>query len=709
MARPLIMAAGPIEQILAGKAADFSWKALLQGEAQPPELRRFIAVWPYLDKRELEPAAKAIAAVRQAADDLKLASVDRAQVRITGPAPIADEELASANEGVLLNGLLTGAIIIAILWLALRSLRLVLAVVATLAVGLIVTAALGLLIVGPLNPISIAFAVLFVGLGADFAIQFTVRYRAERHVKGGLIEAADRVGAPLTLAAGAAAAGFLSFLPTPYAGLAQLGTIAGAGMAVAYAASLTLLPALLCVVGPPSEERPLRLPALAPVDSWLKHHRVLIVALTAALSLIGLPALAKLDFDFDPLHLRGAASESIATIRELARDPNAGVNAAQVLTGSPQEAAEVAKRLAALPEVAQTRTIETFVPDDQERKLSLIGRARQGLATALDRPRRPAPSDAENVAALRGGAVSLRQLAGDAKGGGADAARRLARDLDQLAESDQAHRAAVAAAFTGSLAPDLADLRDGLQAGRITRASLPVALVRDWVGANGGPRVEIMPKGDSSDDETMRRFANAVLAAQPNATGQAIATLEWGDTIVRSFEEAAAWSLISIALLLWIVLRRIGDVLLTLIPLMVAAAATLEICALSGFALNYANIIALPVLLGVGVAFKIYYILAWRRGQTDFLQSALTRAVFFSALLTATAFGSLWLSAHPGTSSMGKLLALSLACTLVSAVLFQPALMGEPRRKAEPKLLPPAQPTLRHEPAHHWSADFPPP
>jgi predicted exporter len=122
--------------------------------------------------------------------------------------------------------------------------------------------------------------------------------------------------------------------------------------------------------------------------------------------------------------------------------------------------------------------------------------------------------------------------------------------------------------------------------------------------------------------------------------------------------------------------------LLTLIPLLVAAAATLEICALTGFALNYANIIALPVLLGVGVAFKIYYVLAWRKGETNFLQSPLTRAVFFSALMTATAFGSLWFSAHPGTSSMGKLLALSLMCTLASAALFQPALMGEPRKAA---------------------------
>jgi hopanoid biosynthesis associated RND transporter like protein HpnN len=686
MAHTLDMAADPIEKVQAGQPADFSWKAMLEGgTVQPSELRHFIAVWPYLDTSELEPAAKGIAAIRQSAADLKLASVDGARVRITGPAPIADEELASANEGLALNSLLTGVIIVAILWLALRSFRLVVAVVITLAVGLVVTAAIGLLIYGSLNPISVAFAVLFVGLGADFAIQFTVRYRAERHVigdpYGALAEAADRVGAPLTLAAGAAAAGFLSFLPTPYSGLAQLGTIAGAGMVVAYVASLTLLPALVWVVKPPPEPHSLRLPALASVDDWLKRHRVLIVAFTAALALIGLPALAKLKFDFDPLHLRSANSEPIATIRELSKDPDAGVNAAQVLAGSIEQAAALAKRLAALPEVAQTRTLDGFVPTDQDKKLPLIRTAAQVLRASLDRSVRPGPSDAENVAALRSGAQALRQAAGDATGAGANAARRLADGMTRLAESDQDHRAAVQAAFAVPLAIDLADLRDGLQAAPVTRASLPQSLVRDWVGADGHARAEIDPKGDSNDEETMNRFARAVLAAEPNATGQGIATLEWGETIVRSFEEAGAWALVSIALLLWIVLRRFGDVLLTLIPLLVAAAATLEICALTGFALNYANIIALPVLLGVGVAFKIYYILAWRRGQTHFLQSALTRAVFFSALLTATAFGSLWLSRHPGTSSMGKLLALALACTLVSAVLFQPALMGEPRTK----------------------------
>ena len=115
------------------------------------------------------------------------------------------------------------------------------------------------------------------------------------------------------------------------------------------------------------------------------------------------------------------------------------------------------------------------------------------------------------------------------------------------------------------------------------------------------------------------------------------------------------------------------------VPLILAGTLTLELCVLLDLPLNFANIVALPLLLGVGVAFKIYYVTAWRSGRTNLLQSSLTRAIFFSALTTATAFGSLWLSSHPGTASMGKLLALSLVTTLAAVLLFQPALMGKPR------------------------------
>ena len=221
-----------------------------------------------------------------------------------------------------------------------------------------------------------------------------------------------------------------------------------------------------------------------------------------------------------------------------------------------------------------------------------------------------------------------------------------------------------------------------MQAQPVTRASLPPELVRDWVTADGRARVSIAPKDATGDNEAMRRFARAVLAVEPDATEGPISILEAGDLVVHAFIEAGALALLSIAILLWLVLRRIRDVLLTLIPLALAGVVTLEVSVAIGLRLNFANIIALPLLLGVGVAFKIYYIMAWREGQTHLLQTSLTRAVIYSALTTATAFGSLCFSSHPGTASMGKLLVLSLLCTLAAAVLFQPILMGDPRTPA---------------------------
>jgi predicted RND superfamily exporter protein len=226
-------------------------------------------------------------------------------------------------------------------------------------------------------------------------------------------------------------------------------------------------------------------------------------------------------------------------------------------------------------------------------------------------------------------------------------------------------------------------LRMLLTAKQVTLDTIPPDLRRQWTTPDGRARITVSPAGDPRDNEVLRKFARAVTAIAPDAVGGPILILDASRTIVVAFAQAGACALVSIFILLWITLRRLGDVLLTLIPLLLAGVVTLELCVIIDLPLNYANIIAIPLLLGVGVAFKIYYIMAWREGQTNLLQSVLTRAVMFSAATTATAFGSLFFSSHPGTSSMGELLALSLVCTLAAAALFQPILMGKPRKVAE--------------------------
>jgi len=687
MTWPMTLAAETVERVNAGQPASFSWRELVQGSrAKPDELLRFLTIRAVLDFSALEPGLKASERIRADAKDLDIAGKYHARLRLTGPVPLEDEEFATIKENAALNAVVTISVVLFILWMALRWWRIIFAVFINLAVGLSITAAVGLLMVGTLNLISVYFAVLFVGLGVDFGIQFSVRYRAERHdvddLYAALMHAGKRAGAPLTLAALATAAGFLSFLPTAYKGVSELGLIAGVGMLIAFATSVTLLPALLSRLNPPREPAALGYAVLAPVDSFLERNRMPILIATGIIVAAGLPLLHWLRFDFNPMNLRSPTVESVATYLDLKNDPNSGANDIQVLMPTLAAADQVAAKLRALPEVARVTTLSSFIPVQQQEKLALIGDAAKTLDPVLNPPTEAAPpTDAQNVSMINSTVGALNALAGNAKGPGADAAHRLAAAMTTLAKADPVTRQRAEVAFVQPLRTALAELRDLFKARAVSRENLPSEVTQEWVTPDGQARADVAPKGDANNNAVLQRFAAAVQAVAPDASEGPISILQARDTVVTAFLEAGACALLSIAVLLWITLRRITDVLLTLVPLLLAGVVTLEICVLVDLPLNFANIIALPLLLGVGVAFKIYYIMAWREGQTNLLQSVLTRAVTFSACTTATAFGSLWFSSHPGTSSMGKLLAISLLTTMAAAALFQPVLMGKPREQ----------------------------
>jgi len=684
-ARPLSMISQTIESVLSTGSGTFSWQGLVNDTPlTDSDKRSFIEIKPVLDFQALEPGKDATDAIRKAADDLNLAGEYGARVRLTGPVPIANEEFATVQEGALLNGIVTILVVLFILWLALHSGKIIFAVTANLFIGLAITTAVGLMMVGSLNLLSIAFAVLFVGLGVDFGIQYSVRYRSERYkiddLEGALLRAAEKLAVPLSLAAMATAAGFLSFLPTDYKGVSELGKIAGAGMVIAFLSSITVLPALIKVLNPRGEKEAVGYAFLAPVDHFLEKHRIAIISTTLAVTVLGLPLLYFMRFDFNPINLRNPKVESIATFLDLRKDPNTGANAVNVMAPNEAAAKQVEARLSKVPQVERTMSLDSFVPSDQPAKLQLIRQGAKVLEPALNPDQVDAPPTAEeNVAALRSTAEALRKVAGDQTGPGAQAAKRLADDLTKLVQADPPVRDKVQQVFVAPLQIALTQLRNVLKAQPVTLETLPADLASAWKTKDGEIRVQVLPKGDPNDNDTLRAFADAVLSVEPLAVGGPISILKSGDTIVSAFIQAGLWALLSIAVLLYLCLHRISDVLMTLVPLLVAGIVTLEICVLIGLPLNFANIVALPLLLGVGVAFKIYYVTAWRAGHTNLLQSALTRAIFFSALATATAFGSLWLSSHPGTASMGKLLALSLVTTLAAVLLFQPALMGKPR------------------------------
>src|SRR5712691_11822450 len=700
----MTMAADAIAAGLAGRPAHFSWRTVAAGK--PPEageLRRFIRVTPVPDFTALQPGRAATDAVRQTAARLNLAGDYQARVRETGMVPINDDHFVTITDHAALNGAVSITAVVIILWLALRSWRIVIAALISVACGLAMAAALGFFLVGAVNVISVAFFVLFIGLGVDFGIQFAVRYRAERHESGelrpALSSAARKAGGPLALAAAATALGFSAFVPTPYRGLGELGEIAGPGMLIAFLTSVTLLPALLAVLKPPGEPRPMGFAALAPVDRFLHRWRIAVVVVTAAAVVLASPLLLLLRFDFDPIHMSNPRAESVATFLELRHDPQTGANAIEIMAPDTSAADAAATRLAQLPQVSRTTTLSTFVPTDQDNKLALIRKMAAALGDRLNpRQATPPPTDQQDVEALLSAGISLSQFAAISPGPGTDAANRLSGLLPQLAKADPAARQRVTAAVVGPLQVSLAGLRQTLQAQKVTLATLPPDLKRDWLAPDGQARVEVLPKGDPDDTAVLRSFVKAVTAVEPTATGPAVLLYEAGNTIVRAFIEAGVFALVGIFVLLWLTLRRLSDVLLTLVPLLLATVVTLELSVVLDLKLNFANIIALPLLLGVGVAFKIYYIMAWRRGRTALVQSTLSRAVIFRAMTTGTAFGSLWLSSHPGTSSMGELMGLALVCTMAAAVLFQPALMGPPRVAAD---------EMQPEPVAEYQAEFP--
>ena len=674
---------GVIEKVLAGEPAWLSWQALMAGrDPEPRELRRFVLVDPDLDYEALEPAAVPIAEIRKAAAAHRLTPDRGIRVRLTGAAPLADEEFGTVRDGAPLHLGLSAAAIAVILFLALKSGRVIAAVLATTFVGLVLTIALGLLMVGRFNVISVSVAALFLGLGVDFGIQVAVRYRDERHKRDDVGEALRRagrgIGWSLTLAALSLLAGFFSFLPTSFKGVSELGLITGVGMIVAFLASLTLLPALVALMRPPGEPDTIESPWLSSLDHWILGHRKLVIGASAVLVLAGLPLLPRIVFDANPMHLRSERTEGVATFLDLTRTPGQTPNTISVLAPSETEARALAGRLAALPEVERVATLSDFVPAEQDAKLALVRKAAEEFVALTDpAPPVPVPSDAEVVAQLTKTAASLRK--GDPAPG--DPKARLAAALTRLAEAPPDRRAAAAEALVGGLPALFEKLRLLLAPERITAESLPEDLRRDWLSKDGQVRIEVVPKGDANDNAVLERFSDAVKAVAPNVTGPPIEVVEAGRVIARAFVIAASLALLAIFAILTIALRNAFDVALTLGPLVIATLLTLETAYLIGMPLNLANIIALPLMLAVGVNFHIYYMIAWRNGVADMLASSLTRAIFYSSLVTGIAFGSLWLSNHPGTASMGKLLTISLVFTLLAAFVAVPAFLGPPRQR----------------------------
>jgi hopanoid biosynthesis associated RND transporter like protein HpnN len=640
--------------------------------------RRFILAQAVPQERAAAPAAVSLAFVRAAARDLQLTTDRGYRVRLAGRAAIDTEQLESVRKDSLLRFALSVALLLAVVLAALRSIGLLAATVATVLVDLVLTAAFAVLAVGELNLISMAFAVLFCGLSVDFTIQFGVAFRSVRaraaSIEHALMDTERRVGGPIVLAAAGTASGFFAFLPTAFRGVAELGSIAGVGMLIAAALTLTFLPALYVQLGTKNVP-PARSGArwFSNADKLVCRHRQTVLVGTAILAIIAAAVLPQLRFDADQLSLLDPSSEAVTTFRDLARDPDNSPFEVDVPASSLAAAQSLAQQLEALPEVDRAVTLASFVPDDQVPKLEVIQDAAESLWPALALAaalKLPPPDAAAQSQALRWMMMDLEQAVSRLW-----ADSRLREQLAEIAASAQRVAQLEAVLLADPLAR-MAQVQEVLSTAPVALADLPEDLRREWVAQDGKAKISVFPKGDANDPIIRDGFVRAMLMVAPNAAGTPIQFTESARTVVGAFTQAGAYAIGAILLLVGMTLRRWRDTLLVLCPLLLAGLYTLATMAGLGLALDFANVIALPLLLGIGVAFDIYFVTNWRAGERHPLASPTALAVVFSALATGSAFGSLALSQYPGMSHMGLLLSIELCWTLACTLVVLPALLA---------------------------------
>jgi hopanoid biosynthesis associated RND transporter like protein HpnN len=670
-----------------------SWaEVLAEGDFDLDSRRRFLFVQPVLEFDELQPAKRSILAVRRIANELGFTPESGVSVRITGDVALSFEEMEGLRTQAAAAGIASLVLVAIILLLGLRSIRMVLSTLATLIVGLVWTAGFTAAAIGHLNLISVCFAVLFIGLGVDFGIHVCIRYR-ELLASGlehsvALQETASDVGSSIFLCAMTTAIGFFAFVPTDFVGVAELGLISGTGMFISLFCTLTLLPALLSL-------RPILVGDVTSAGvSWsnaslanlpLRHPR----AIRGTALVMGIGAVMLLPqarFDNNPLNVRDPSSESVRTFNELLEKGASSPWSLNAIAPSLESARLLADRLAALAVVERVVTVSDYVPADQENKLGII----EDVAMFVAPPPGPdgvvpLPSLAEQVGAL----VDLSRELGRLQESGeqpelvASASRLrpvLDRYLRRLEDSPDPTREieALQVSMLGTLTEQLRILDAALSAGHVTLEKLPDTILERMITADGRVRIQIFPRDDLNDHAALAAFVDGVKTIAPEVAGSASEILESGRSVVRALTQAMLSAFIVIALFLLILWRRIDDTALVLIPLLLASALTVATAVLADIPFNFADVIVLPLLLGIGVDSGIHLVHRVRvaaEGEANLLATSTARAVTYSALTTIASFGSLGLATHLGLATLGRLLTIGVFFTLVCNLIVLPALI----------------------------------
>jgi len=696
-----------------------SWEEMMQDEGKISDQRQqFILLHPNMDFGKLLAAKPAMQAIRAAARNLHLDAEHGLKVRLTGSVPLAHDELISVSHGAKTAAILALILVGIVLTAGLGSFRLVAATLLCLLVGLSLTAAFATLAIGHLNLISVAFAVLYIGLGVDYAIHLCLRYRELEEMgmtpETALWQSVQDVGGSLVLCAITTAVGFYCFVPTAYTGISELGIISGTGMFISLLATLTLLPSILCA-WPQKNGGTLTAGNVRTLPQWFAtliryfgQHKRIIRAIVLLIGIGAISMLPRLTFDYNPINLRDQHSESVIAYKDLIARHTISPSSIMVMTRNAGKAREMEQRIGKLPSVDKAISIFDFIPQGQSDKLDLIDDMSLILGPDVSENTDVPPTIPERIASMHKLDYSLTEYLHAIPTGKTDAFRTLHETLsafigkvDKKGDSILSSRrslngksilspfypqaatiAELETSLLATLPATLSFLRTALQARVITMSSIPESLHRRWVSPDGTYRIEVTPKENPGNIHALRHFVADVRTLAPDATGGPVFTLEAGNAVIRAFRQASATALLLIAFLLVLLLRSVKDALLVLLPLLLAGALTGGVAVLLGIPLNFANVIALPLLLGIGVDNGIHMVQRFRfmqmKGTTDhnLLATSTSKAVTLSALTTICGFGNLSFSSHQGTASMGQLLTLGISFTLICTLFVLPVFLN---------------------------------
>lgn len=671
-----------------------SWEeVLLRDSALDGSRRRAIVIHPVLEYEHILQARRPMARIRDVAQRLGFTPERGVSVRITGNPALNYDEMIGFAWDIGGGSVLCFLIVTFVLFRALRSRRLVYATLATLLVGLIWTAAFTAASIGTLNPLSMTFAILFIGLGVDFGIHVCTAYadalRAGTPHEIALRDTAGHTGSALALCTLTTSIGFYVFIPTDYRGVSELGLISGTGMFIIFGLTLTFLPALLCTFCRVDPVRDLNAPVRFERDIFagFRRHPAAVRWTALALGVVGAIGMTGLRFDCNVVEMRDPDTESVQAFQDLLADPLASPWYLNVLMPDLASANALAARVETLPEVEQAITLDDFVPDDQDEKLEILADVAMLFETPSDpQPDATPPTPREQVIALRQLRDYLDKPVFEGTTSELAASMIGLRDhLDTfLGRVDRGDDPGLALADLERVLLDplpalLARLRRSLEAEPFGIEDLPAELVTRMRAPDGIIRVQIFPSSDMRGPDDVGNFVRAVTAVTPNAAGVPLNLYEFGLVASSSFTQALTSAIVIISLLLYVLWRRIRDVLIVMVPLALGASLTATAAAVLDIRFNFTNVVVIPLLFGIGVDSAIHLLQRSQEALAEGEQlttTATARAVYYSAVTTMVSFGSLALAGHNGVESLGVLLTIGLVFTVLCVLIVLPALIA---------------------------------